>query len=76
MKLKKGDKIEDLTLPSIDGTTFNLDSIKGKKAMISFYRYSSCPFCHLRMNEIINKTNEFGNNFVPIAIFDLSLIHI
>ena len=38
--------------------------------MISFYRYSSCPFCHLRMNEIINKTGEFGNNFVPIAIFD------
>ena len=70
MKLKKGDKIEDLTLPSIDGTTFNLDSIKGKKAMISFYRYSSCPFCHLRMNEIINKKGEFGNNFVPIAIFD------
>ena len=59
MKLKKGDKIEDLTLPSIDGTTFNLDSIKGKKAMISFYRYSSCPFCHLRMNEIINKKNEY-----------------
>ena len=70
MKLKKGDKIDDLTLPSIDGTTFNLDVIKGKKAMISFYRYSSCPFCHLRMNEIVNQKNEFGDNFVPIAIFD------
>ena len=54
MKLKKGDKIEEMTLPSIDGTTFNLEAIKGKKAMVSFYRYSSCPFCHLRINEIIN----------------------
>ena len=70
MKLKKGDKIEEITLPSIDGTTFNLEAIKGKKAMVSFYRYSSCPFCHLRINEIINKKNEFGDNFVPIAIFD------
>ena len=31
MKLKKGDKIEEITLPSIDGTTFNLEAIKGKK---------------------------------------------
>ena len=70
MKLKKGDLINELTLPSVDGSTFNLESIKGKKAMISFYRYSSCPFCHLRINEIIGKESEFGDNFVPIAIFD------
>ena len=37
MKLKKGDKIEEITLPSIDGTTFNFEAIKGKKAMVSFY---------------------------------------
>ena len=55
MKLKKGDSINELTLPSVDGSTFNLETIKGKKAMISFYRYSSCPFCHLRINEIISK---------------------
>ena len=55
MKLKKGDSISELTLPSVDGSTFNLESIQGKKAMISFYRYSSCPFCHLRINEIISK---------------------
>ena len=47
MKLKKGDSINELTLPSVDGSTFNLETIKGKKAMISFYRYSSCPFCLL-----------------------------
>ena len=70
MKLKKGDSISELTLPSVDGSTFNLESIQGKKAMISFYRYSSCPFCRLRINEFISKKSEFGENFVPIAIFD------
>ena len=34
MKLKKGDSINELTLPSVDGSTFNLETIKGKKAMI------------------------------------------
>ena len=68
MKIKKGDLINELSLPSIDGSVFDLESIKGKKALISFYRYSSCPFCHLRINETINNKVKFGNN--------LSLIHI
>ena len=44
MKLKIGDKIDEMSLPSIDGTTFDLATLKGKKALISFYRFSSCPF--------------------------------
>ena len=54
MKIKKGDVINELSLPSVDGSVFDLESIKGKKSLISFYRYSSCPFCHLRINETIN----------------------
>ena len=29
MKLNKGDSINELTLPSVDGSTFNLETIKG-----------------------------------------------
>lgn len=70
MKLKIGDKIDEMSLPSIDGTTFDLGNLKGKKALISFYRYSSCPFCHLRINETIKNKKEFGENFEAVAIFD------
>ena len=73
MKIKKGDLINELSLPSIDGSVFDLESIKGKKALISFYRYSSCPFCHLRINETINNKDKFGNNFETIAIFNCSI---
>ena len=45
MKIKKGDLINELSLPAIDGSVFDLQFVQGQKLMISFYRYSSCPFC-------------------------------
>nr|AGQ19141.1 MedDCM-OCT-S31-C2-cds41 [Candidatus Actinomarina minuta] len=73
MKIKKGDVINELSLPSVDGSVFDLESIKGKKSLISFYRYSSCPFCHLRINETINNKENFGENFETIAVFNCTL---
>ena len=73
MQIKKNDVINELSLPSIDGSVFDLENIKVKKALISFYRYSSCPFCHLRINETINNKKNFGENFQIIAIFNCSL---
>lgn len=67
MKIKVGDKISELSLPNIDGTEFDLVKIQGKKALISFYRYSSCPFCHLRINETIN------NKIILVKDLKLSL---
>ena len=73
MKIKKGDVINELSLPAIDGSVFDLQAIQGQKFMISFYRYSSCPFCHLRINETINNKENFGNNFQTVAIFNCSI---
>tara|TARA_B100000965_G_scaffold278851_1_gene236660 strand:- start:1924 stop:2463 length:540 start_codon:yes stop_codon:yes gene_type:complete len=73
LKIKIGDVINELSLPSIDGSVFNLENIKGKKALISFYRYSSCPFCHLRINETISNKENFGDNFETLAIFNCTL---
>ena len=73
MKIKKGDLINELSLPAIDGSVFDLQFVQGQKLMISFYRYSSCPFCHLRINETINNKENFGDNFQTVAIFNCSL---
>ena len=35
MRLKKGDKLTDLSLPSVKGNVFNIENIAGKKALIS-----------------------------------------
>ena len=73
MKIRQGDTIDELSLPAIDGSVFDLESVKGSKMLITFYRYSSCPFCHLRINETINNKSKFGENFQKIAIFNCKL---
>jgi peroxiredoxin len=73
MKIKKGDLIKELSLPAIDGSVFDLNFVQGQKLMISFYRYSSCPFCHLRINETINNKDNFGDNFQTVAIFNCNI---
>lgn len=73
MRLKTGDKFIHIELPAIDGTQFNSLSIKGKPIMLSFLRFASCPFCNLRINELVRRFDEFDDNFTIIAIFDSSL---
>lgn len=73
MKLKPGDKLENIILPNIDGINFDINEIKGKKTLLTFYRFASCPFCNLRINELISKNNELDDNFKIIAVFDSSL---
>lgn len=73
MKLKKGDKIGGLQLPSTAGNIFNISEVIGKKTLITFYRFATCPFCNLRLNEFSNRYNELDKNFRVVAIFDASL---
>ena len=48
MKISKGDKLEEITLPKDDGSTFNLSETHGKKVLLTFYRIAGCSFCNLR----------------------------
>ena len=73
MKLTTGDKLTNIKLPAIDGTLFDSESIKGKPIMLSFLRFASCPFCNLRINELVKRFEEFGDDFTIIAIFDSPL---
>ncbi len=70
---KYGEKITRITLPAIDNSTFDTESLKGKRFMLSFFRFASCPFCNLRVNELVQRFDEFGNNFTVVAIFDSPL---
>ena len=73
MKLNKGDVIETLALPSTQGDTFDIKDLAGKKAIVTFYRFATCPFCNLRINEFTKRYGELGDNFQVIAIFDSPL---
>ena len=73
MKRKPGDKVTSIRLPAIDGTQFDLDSLKGKPFMLSFFRFASCPFCNLRMHELVTGFDRFGDDFTVVAVFDSPL---
>ena len=72
MKLVPGEKLSEIKLPSIEGSEFNITKIKGKKTLLTFYRFATCPFCNLRIHEITKRYNELGKNFEMIAIFNSS----
>jgi thioredoxin-dependent peroxiredoxin len=73
MRLKVGESVKNLVLPAIDGSTFDTSSLNGKPYMLSFYRFASCPFCNLRIHQLVKRYNEFDNDFSLVAIFDSPL---
>jgi peroxiredoxin len=76
MKLAKGDRIAELNLPNIKGGQFDIESLKGKKTLLTFYRFAQCPFCNLRVNEFVKRYPEFKDNLKVVAIFDSPLDHL
>lgn len=73
MKKKSGDRVVAFQLPALDGSTFDLDSLKGRPFMLSFFRFASCPFCNLRMHRLVQQFGEInppGGRFTIVAIFD------
>lgn len=76
MRFKTGENVENIVLPAIDGSIFDMKSFTGKPFMISFYRFATCPFCNLRVNELVRRFDEFQEDFTMIAIFDSKLDHL
>lgn len=67
------DKVIPIVLPAIDGSTFSLNAMRGKRYMLSFFRFAACPFCNLRIHELVKRFDELGHNFGIVAIFDSPL---
>ncbi|MAS49440.1 MAG: peroxiredoxin, partial [Euryarchaeota archaeon] len=40
-QLSVGDDAPQFTLPAIDGTTFDMSAMKGKRVILTFFRFSS-----------------------------------
>jgi len=76
MKKSPGTSVTNIILPAIDGSIFDLHSIKGKPFMLSFFRFASCPFCNLRLAELVKRYDEFGEDFTIVAIFDSPLANL
>ena len=69
MKLVKGQQVPNFELVSLNGETFSRDSMLGKRYMISFYRYASCPFCNLRISFLMGLHDELELDNQMLGIF-------
>lgn len=73
MRRKAGDKAGNFRLPALDGSQFELSSLKGRPYMLSFFRFASCPFCNLRMHQLVKRWDELDPRFAIVAVFDSTL---
>ena len=71
--LKVGDDAPNLVLPAIDGTIFDMSAMKGKRVILTFFRFSTCPFCNIRINRILKRWNEFSEDTVMVGVFDAKI---
>jgi peroxiredoxin len=68
-------RIKNNSLAVLFETTDYLDEIiklkdfKGKRIYLSFFRDVYCPFCNIRLNQLINRFEEFENKGIKIITF-------
>ncbi len=72
-QLNIGDSAPNISLPAIDGTTFDMSSMKGKRVIFTFFRFSSCPFCNFRIDRLMKRWNEFPEDTVMVGVFDAQI---
>ena len=72
-KLVSGAEAPNLSLPATDGTTFNMSDYLGKRVILTFFRFSTCPFCNIRINRIVKRWNEFSKDTVMVGVFDAKI---
>lgn len=65
-KLYKGVIAPGFTYKDILDREIALESYKGKKVILTFYRTASCPFCNLRVHHMIQKSDYFEKNSVQL----------
>ncbi len=75
-KVRPGDLASPIALKTIDDREFDSTDLSGKPYMISFFRFATCPFCNLRVNQLVSRFSEFDQNFTIVAIFDSPLGHL
>ncbi|MBI4945818.1 MAG: redoxin domain-containing protein [Bacteroidetes bacterium] len=70
-KFKTGDKLPDLVLITAFGDTLQTSGLKGKKTLITFNRYVSCPLCNFRTHELLEHYDTLKTNgLVIISVYE------
>jgi len=69
MRIQPGQPAKDFEVQDIFGNQFSLSHFKGKKLLLSFYRYASCPLCNLRVHQLIQQYPDFKAKGLHLLAF-------
>lgn len=72
-RVAAGDRAKTIALPSLDGTVFNTSTLHGRRYLLAFFRFASCPFCNLRLAQLVRRHAELDPEFGVVAVFDSPL---
>ena len=68
-RLQAGDKAWDFQVTDILNRQISLEKFRGRKLMLSFYRYASCPLCNLRVAQLINEYPDYHKRGLSMVAF-------
>lgn len=70
MKLSPATPAPAFALPDLNGEVVSLDRFRGRKLLLSFYRYASCPFCNLRVHALTQRAPDWqARGLDLVAVF-------
>jgi peroxiredoxin len=68
-RLKSGTRAIDFTVNDYLDNKIALLDYQGKKLLLSFFRGASCPFCNLRVQQLIKQHEDFERANVHVVGF-------
>lgn len=70
MRLTPGTTAPSLATTDFLGEAVNLDFLRGRPVLLSFYRYASCPVCNLRVHSVIKAFPQWSaQGLAVVAVF-------
>lgn len=69
MRRFEGDIAPAFTAKDLYGNEIDLANFKGKKVFLSFFRNATCPFCNLRVHELIQHQEDFAKHDMEVILF-------
>ncbi len=76
-RLSVGTQAPDFDVQDAYGRAIRLRDYRGKRLLLSFYRFASCPFCNLRVHRLLQQRDSFARrNLEMVAVFQSAPEHI
>ncbi|WP_127477939.1 peroxiredoxin family protein [Sulfurivermis fontis] len=71
--LAAGNRAPEFSLPDLDGRPVRLTDFRGRKVLLVFFRYATCPFCTVRFVRLAQEAKRYADAGVQIiGVFESS----